>query len=165
MKTISCALSLSLLVIVGARAADPAEDPLAAPAPAPAVSAAASPAGHSTASFTAAAKTHSSFNAPADARNPFWPIGWKKPTVKEPTGEPSAPAAPQLTAAAFVLTSVAVEKDTRFAIINGKVMREGQHIGVQMGAQTYEVVLKTIEDGQVILETKQQELIVPLRRK
>jgi len=52
-----------------------------------------------------------------------------------------------------------------FAIVNGKVMAEGQQFGLQFGNQTYQITLKSIQDGQVILQRRDQEIIVPLKRK
>ena len=53
----------------------------------------------------------------------------------------------------------------RFAIINGKIMQEGQQFGLQVGNQTYQITLKTIEDGRVVLARRDQEIVVLLRRK
>jgi hypothetical protein len=54
---------------------------------------------------------------------------------------------------------------TRFAILNGKIMQEGQQFGLQFGNQVYQVTLRSIEDGQVVLTYQDAEIIVPLRRK
>ena len=54
---------------------------------------------------------------------------------------------------------------TRFAILNGKIMQEGQQFGLQFGNQVYQVTLRSIEDGQVVLLYQDAEIIVPLRRK
>jgi hypothetical protein len=72
---------------------------------------------------------------------------------------------PDLTAHSFSLTSVTMGLDQRFAILNGKPMQEGQKFGLQFGGQIYEVTLRTIEDGQVILVYQDNEIVVPLRRK
>jgi hypothetical protein len=53
----------------------------------------------------------------------------------------------------------------RFAILNGKVMQEGQLFGLQFGGQVYNVSLKSIEDGQVVLVYEETEIVVPLRRR
>ncbi len=52
-----------------------------------------------------------------------------------------------------------------FAILNGKIMQEGQQFGLQFGNQVYQVTLRSIEDGQVILVYQDSEIMVPLRRK
>ena len=66
---------------------------------------------------------------------------------------------------AFVVSSITLDKGGRFAIINGKVMEEGQQFGLQLGNQTYQLTVKSIEDGRVILARRDQEIIVQLRRK
>jgi hypothetical protein len=112
---------------------------------------------------TIALKKKSSFAMEASGRNPFWPIGWKPaPKVATQTTDTVGPEIPD---SAFVLSSVTVDSGTRFAIINGRPMAEGQVFGLQMGTQTYQLTVKTIEDGRVILSRHGQELIVPLRRK
>ncbi len=107
-------------------------------------------------------KTKSAFAMEASGRNPFWPIGWK------PAGKDSA----RTTRAARKfnprpLSSVRSPsiRAARFAIINGKTMQEGQQFGLQLGNQTYQLTVKVIEDGRVILARRDQEIIVPLRRK
>jgi hypothetical protein len=105
-------------------------------------------------------KHKSSFDA-TDARDPFWPIGWKRPGPKSASSE----AGPDLSPASFSLTSVTMGTGTRFAILNGKIMQEGQQFGLQFGNQVYQVTLRSIEDGQVVLTYQDAEIIVPLRRK
>jgi hypothetical protein len=102
-------------------------------------------------------KHKSSFDA-VDARDPFWPIGWKKPGPKIAGGPALAPEA-------FSLTSVTVGSGTHFAILNGKIMEEGQQFGLQIGHQIYQVTLRAIEDGRVIVAHGDSEIVVPLRRK
>jgi hypothetical protein len=107
-------------------------------------------------------KNQSSFTMDGSGRNPFWPIGWKPvartQTATEHTG-------PDILPSAFVVSSITVDQGTRFAIINGKAMQEGQQFGLQLGNQTYQLTVKAIEDGRVILARRDQEIIVPLRRK
>lgn len=105
-------------------------------------------------------KHKSTFDA-ADARDPFWPIGWKKPGPK--SSSPSA--GPDLSPTSFSLTSVTMGAGTHFAILNGKIMQAGQQFGLQVGNQIYQVTLRSIEDGQVVLVYQDGEIIVPLRRK
>ena len=106
-------------------------------------------------------KHKSTFDAAPNERDPFWPIGWKKPGPKVAT----TGMGPDLTASSFSLTSVTMGVDQRFAILNGKAMQEGQKFGLQFGGQVYQVTLRTIEDGQVILVYQDNEIVVPLRRK
>jgi hypothetical protein len=107
-------------------------------------------------------KNKSSFAMDAGSRNPFWPIGWK------PAAKLSGAKGDQggdIPVSAFLVSTITVEQGARFAIINGKTMQEGQQFGLLLGTQTYQIVLKKIEDGRVILGRHDQEIIVPLRRK
>src|SRR5689334_3729611 len=104
-------------------------------------------------------KQKSSFDA-ADGRDPFWPIGWKKPGPKSTTG-----AGPAIAPDSFALTSVTMGAGPHFAILNGKIMQEGQQFGLALNKEIYQVTLRTIEDGRVILAYQGGEVVVPLRRK
>lgn len=106
-------------------------------------------------------KNKSSFTMDGSGRNPFWPIGWK-PVARPQTTEHSGP---DILPSAFVVSSITLDHGAHFAIINGKVMQEGQQFGLQLGTQTYQLTVKAIQDGQVILARRDQEIIVPLRRK
>ena len=108
-----------------------------------------------------AVKNKSSFRLDAGARSPFWPIGWK-PTGKVASGGTDQGEVPP---GAFLVSSITVDGSTRFAIINGKSMSEGQQFGLQLGTQIFQVTVKRIEDGQVILGRRDEEIVVPLRRK
>jgi hypothetical protein len=108
-----------------------------------------------------AVKNKSSFQLDAGARSPFWPIGWK-PTGKVASGGTDQGEVPP---GAFLVSSITVDGSTRFAIINGKSMSEGQQFGLQLGTQIFQVTVKRIEDGQVILGRRDEEIVVPLRRK
>jgi hypothetical protein len=106
-------------------------------------------------------KTKSAFTMEASGRNPFWPVGWK-PAAKISTSEH---AGFEIRPEAFVVSSITFGQRERFAIINGKIMEEGQLFGLQLGTQTYQLTVKSIEDGRVILAMRDQEIVVPLRRK
>ena len=106
-------------------------------------------------------KNKSSFNVDAGTRSPFWPIGWK-PTGKVASGGTDQGEVPP---GAFVVSTITLDGATRFAIINGKSMSEGQQFGLQIGTQVYQVRVKRIEDGRVILGRRDEEIVVPLRRK
>jgi len=108
-------------------------------------------------------KNKSSFKMEGNTRNPFWPIGWKPTAKLSESGTDHA--GPEIPVTAFVLSSITLEQAGRFAIINGKIMQEGQQFGLQVGNQTYQITLKTIEDGRVILARRDQEIVVLLRRK
>jgi hypothetical protein len=105
-------------------------------------------------------KNKSTFLMENGSRNPFWPIGWK-PTTKIGADRGGSDLPPTV----FVVSTITVEPSGRFAIINGKTMTEGQQFGLQMGTQTYQITVKRIEDGRVILGRRDQEIVVPLRRK
>jgi hypothetical protein len=107
-------------------------------------------------------KNKSAFTMDASGRNPFWPINWKPAARVKNTTEHTGP---DILASAFAVTSITLDQGARFAIINGKAMQEGQVFGLQLGNQTYQLTVKKIEDGQVILSRRDQEIIVPLRRK
>lgn len=109
-------------------------------------------------------KNQSTFKSEASGRNPFWPIGWK-PSPKVVTNTGAEHAGPDISPTAFLVSSITVDQGGKFAIINGKAMTEGQQFGLQMGSQIYQMTVKTIEDGQVILSCHGQEIAVPLRRR
>lgn len=106
-------------------------------------------------------KNKSSFQVDAVARNPFWPIGFKPKSRIGGAGDADGEVPPS----AFLVTSITLDGATRFAIINGKTMGEGQQFGLQVGTQIYQVNVKRIEDGRVILGRHDDEIVVPLRRK
>jgi hypothetical protein len=106
-------------------------------------------------------KNKSSFATDAGSRSPFWPISWK------PTGRVAGGGTDQgeVPPGAFLVSTITVDGATKFAIINGKSMSEGQQFGLQIGTQVYQVTVKRIEDGRVILARHDEEIVVPLRRK
>jgi hypothetical protein len=109
-------------------------------------------------------KNRSSFKMESSSRNPFWPIGWKPAAkISEPGG--TEHAGPDIPTTAFLVSSITLGHGNRFAIVNGKIIQEGQQFGLQIGNQTYQITVKAIEDGRVILGRRDEEIIVPLRRK
>ena len=113
-------------------------------------------------------KNKSAFAIQENGRNPFWPIGWK-PAAKQSAATANAiaePAGPEVAPSAFVVSSIVMDPRAPFAIINGKVMTQGQVFGLQMGSSTYQITVKAIEDGRVILvRGRDSEIVVPLRRR
>lgn len=107
-------------------------------------------------------KSKSSFTLDMRTRNPFWPIGWKPVAKLADTGDRGGADIPMT---AFVVSSITMEKNGRFAIINGKIMGEGQQFGLQLGNQTFQITVKSIQDGKVTLARRDQEITVTLRRK
>src|SRR4051794_40437283 len=143
MKTILALLTLAALSSPVLGAEETAESPAAVPA--------------------IELKNKSSFTMDGSGRNPFWPIGWK-PVARAQTNN-TEHSGPDILPTAFVVSSITLDQGARFAIINGKVMAEGQAFGLQLGTQTYQLTVKRIEDGRVILGRRDEEIPVPLRRK
>ena len=111
-------------------------------------------------------KNKSSFEFEVTSRNPFWPINWKPTAQVTGASTEHDAGGTDIPATAFNLTSIAIDRGARFAIINGRIMEEGQQFGLQMGTHTYQITLKSIQDGRVVLERRRtQEIVVPLRRK
>jgi len=108
-------------------------------------------------------KRVSTFASDSVTRNPFWPIGFKP--VAKVTSSGIDHTGPEIPVTAFSVTSIALDSGARFAIINGKAMSEGQQFGLKYGSQIYQITVKAIQDGQVILARRDQEIAVPLRRK
>jgi hypothetical protein len=108
-------------------------------------------------------KNRSSF-AMENSRDPFWPIGWK-PSARLSNPGAEKGASSEISTSAFLVSSITLGKTSRFAIVNGKIMAEGQQFGLQVGNQTYQITLKQILDGKVIFARRDQEIVVPLRRK
>jgi len=102
----------------------------------------------------------SSFTLDASVRNPFWPIGWK-PAVAAPSQQTSA----EVPASAFVVSSIAMDAGNRFAIINGKIMQEGQTFGLKLGDDIYHIQVRSIEDGRVVLLQQGRPITVSLTRR
>ncbi|HEX5176431.1 MAG TPA: hypothetical protein VFV83_05340, partial [Chthoniobacteraceae bacterium] len=88
-----------------------------------------------------------------------WPIGWKRP------GPKTTRSGPDLSPGSFSLTSITMGAGARYAILNGKIMQEGQQFGLQVGKQIYRVTLQAIQDGKVVVFYQGSEITVPLRRK
>jgi hypothetical protein len=146
MKKFSCTILISCAALSRAAAAEAPADQGAIRDPAP----------------TIELKNKSSFAMDESGRNPFWPIGWRPATKASPTSEHSGP---EISPNSFLVTSIVMDSKAKFAIVNGKVMSEGQVFGLQLGNQTYQITVKTIQDGQVILLRRDQEISVPLRRR
>jgi hypothetical protein len=110
-------------------------------------------------------KNKSSFTLTNSSRSPFWPIGFK-PKAKISQSETDH-AGPDIPPSAFAVTSITLGAGSggHFAIINGKIMQEGQQFGLQIGSQTYQITVKSIGDGQVVLSRRDTEIVIPLRRK
>jgi hypothetical protein len=160
MKPSFLLMAISIVAVTVSPAADPkgTTPPATKSAPAQAAPAASSkPAADEPSVITV--KNKSSFNVDPGTRNPFWPISWK------PAGKIASGADGEVPAGALLVTSITLDGSAHFAIINGKTMSEGQKFGLQIGTHIYQVEVKQIEDGRVILAHGSEEIVVPLRRK
>ena len=160
MKKLTFTIMAAAAALQYSGAAEPVEATSAMPTPA------ASPSDVAPAPVALELKSKSSFDVQENGRNPFWPIGWKPATqvttATNATAEPTSAGDPGV----FLVSSIVMDPRARFAIINGKAMSEGQVFGLQMGSSTYQITVKSIEDGRVILvRGRDQEIIVPLRRR
>ncbi|HEY2123822.1 MAG TPA: hypothetical protein VGG94_00040 [Chthoniobacterales bacterium] len=109
-------------------------------------------------------KNKSSFGLDSSTRNPFWPIGFK-PSAQLTDHSGTEHGGSDIAASAFLVSSITLGRTDRFAIINGKIMQEGQQFGLRIGSQTYQITVKAIQDGRVIFGRRDQEIVVSLRRK
>ena len=157
MRTLVVLLLVLLSVAARVNATEPQQSPPQAQSPAPAQPQQQSP------QPVLEVKTKSSFKMDNGSRSPFWPIGFK-PTAKIANTDRDQ-AGTDIPPTAFAVTSITLGAGGHFAIINGKIMGEGQQFGLQIGSQTYQITVKSIEDGQVILSRRDREIAVPLRRK
>lgn len=147
MKKFTCTILIGCAALRWASAADAPADEEVAPVAMPTID----------------VKNKSSFTIDESGRNPFWPIGWK-PAAKT-SRNTSEHVGPEILPTSFLVSSIVMDPGAKFAIVNGKTMQEGQVFGLQLGSQTYQIKVKTIQDGQVILLRRDQEIAVPLRRK
>ena len=156
MKKLACTFLLSVAAFHLADAADATTTATATAATAPE---------SSDEVVTLDLKHKSSFTMEETSRNPFWPIGWK-PSPKQATTSTTEKVGPEISPDIFLVSSITVDTGGKFAIINGKAMSEGQVFGLQLGTNTYQITVKAIQDGQVILvRGRDQEIAVPLRRR
>lgn len=121
-------------------------------------------------------KRKSSFNAPEDARAPFWPIGHVKRS-KTPEAPTSQPVVPQykLDPEMFSVTSIVLGNPS-LAIINGRAYGEGEVVRMPKAAAattkasmalhpSVRVRVMRIQDGQVVLQAQDgQSVSVGLKR-
>ena len=111
-------------------------------------------------------KNRSSFNVSADARIPFWPIGFTRPASR-PDGAASemrkTAAGIQIDPSNFSVTSVLLGHPA-LATINGRSFEEGEVLPVVHGGERLRVVLRAIRDGGITLQYESQQIFVPLKR-
>ena len=102
-------------------------------------------------------KNRSTFAGAQVARDPFWPIGWKK----EARGDSQAAGVVEITADEFVVTSILLSPPA-LAVINGKEYGEGQFILVPGSDAKAQVA--AILDGNVVLIYRGKMVTAGLRR-
>jgi hypothetical protein len=119
-------------------------------------------------------KKRSVFNLNANARAPFWPIGWVHRESSSPELQPGARFV--LDEKNFSVTSILMGPPA-IAVINGRAYEEGQFLRqprasaagtpaspVATGANQPRVRVHRIADGQVSLAYDTQIIGIPLRR-
>lgn len=100
----------------------------------------------------------SEYHAPDDARNPFWPIGFKpSPTTPDSPQAPVTEALPEVRPEMFVVTTISLEKDAPLAVINGRTHGIGDRLPVDASGRQF-VTVRKIMDGAVYFEYRGQTI-------
>ncbi len=124
-------------------------------------------------------KHRSTFTTAAEARAPFWPIGFARPAKTAPVGAVAAPVAQKvatLDASQFKITSILLGSPS-LAVINGRAYGEGEYLKTAKAAVPPGVTpvaapaqaaprirLQQITDGSVVLQCGEQSLTVQFHR-
>ena len=110
-------------------------------------------------------KNRSAFNSADDARIPFWPFGFQRPSKTGGTVSTPVAAASKirLEPRHFNVTSILLGNPA-LATINGRAFGEGEILPVVFGSERLRVVVNRIHDGIVTLGYDGQEIQVPMRR-
>jgi hypothetical protein len=111
-------------------------------------------------------KNRSSFKVDADARIPFWPIGFQRPKLKADGTIAKATVVAtgiQLEPGHFSVTSI-LSGNPALATINGHSFEEGELLPVVYGNERLRVVIRAIREGGVTLEYDGQQIFVPMKR-
>jgi hypothetical protein len=123
-------------------------------------------------------KRRSSFTPPtADARAPFWPIGWvpKKTMIAATPAAQAAAPTPLLDEKAFRVTSILLGAGTApsLAVINGRAYGEGEFLktpgspaanGKQGAPAVARIRVQRIGDGSVVLQCANQTITISMQR-
>ncbi len=119
-------------------------------------------------------RNRSSFDAPKDGRNPFWPVGWIKaePAPASEGGartenpKPVAPAGPStafMKPENFIVTSISIGA-LPLALINGKAYGEGDLIPYPVGGgSTVSVQVVSVRDGVVTLRFRDKTITTTIK--
>jgi hypothetical protein len=108
--------------------------------------------------------------AEANARAPFWPIGWvkRRPGVVQSTQAAPVASPVALDEKSFRVTSILLGTGTTpsLAVINGRAYSEGEFLRMPKGGATPPVRIRVqrINDGTVILQNANQTLVASLVR-
>ncbi len=115
-------------------------------------------------------KKRSAFaNTAADARAPFWPIGWVKRAASTAvtSGAPVEPRS-KLDEKSFRVTSILLGSGATqsLAVINGRAYSEGEFLRMPKGGAVpaARVRVQRIADGAVTLQNADQTLVASLMR-
>ena len=119
-------------------------------------------------------KNRSTFTADAEARAPFWPIGFAKRAKATQVAAVAAPVVQKVTldASQFKITSILLGSPS-LAVINGRAYGEGEYLKTAKAAVTPvaapaqaapRIRLQQITDGSVVLQCGEQSLTVPFHR-
>lgn len=159
--------SIAAALVCGAAVLHAADPEPAKPAdPAPASAKAADP----VEPYVLKKRSEFAATADADARAPFWPIGWKKrkPGVKQEVAAAPAPPPVALDEKAFRVTSILLGTGTTpsLAVINGRAYSEGEFLRMPKGSATppAKIRVQRINDGTVILQNANQTMVASLVR-
>jgi len=107
----------------------------------------------------------SAFSAPSTIRNPFWPIGWSRPTAVAQTPGPVVPVVQEirLKPEDFVISSISTGQ-LPLAVINGRAYAEGELISMNVGTpQPMIVQVYAIRDGAVTLRYRDKTVVAFLK--
>jgi len=107
-------------------------------------------------------KHHSSYTLQTADRNPFWPVGWVKPTTPQAVPGTAAIEVIELHPEDFELTAILLGTPP-IVVINGKEYAEGDFLKIKGGGA--KVQLAQVMDGQVILRFMGKNYPVVLHRK
>jgi len=104
----------------------------------------------------------SSFESPADARDPLTPIGWQKQGVVAVGGPVVRTVESYIVPTSFVVSSISLDR-IPLAVINGKAYGEGDTMPFIAGGEKIALQIYAIRDGAVTLRFKAYQVICPIR--
>ena len=105
-------------------------------------------------------QNRSDFKSQAIKRDPFWPIGWVRPSEGSAAPADDVDFRPEY----FKLTSVMLG-DPPMVVINGKEFTEGQVGPVKVGSQNIDITVLNIMDGAVRLQHRGRIIVIEMKRK